>query len=237
LPGRRVSFRAFAEASRRRFMRAVDPKRRFNCADQHDPSWQERAEAAVQLFAGSSSERAATHRLAVADLGCGNERLQPVLQRSLGQELDYQGYDLHPQSARVIRLDLRAGLPARTFDVVFGLGVLEYLDDIPTFAVRLREISGAAVVSYVTTDLADSLAPAERRKRSWLTDYTRRELDTIFVDAGFDTVDFTWTNAGHTGLWLLTSGQPSSAARRSPSSSGDQSPTSSRGSSNGRDSA
>jgi hypothetical protein len=199
-----VGFRAVANMSRRRLMLFIDPKRRFNCADQHDPSWQERAEVAAQLVVGSTATSATTGRLNVADLGCGNERLLPVLQGAFAQPFDYQGYDLHPQSPRVIRLDLQAGLPEQTFDVVFGLGILEYLDDVPLFVERLRAICGTAVISYVTTDLPDSLPPSERRKRSWLTDYTRRELETLFSAVGFNCDDFVWTNAGRTGVWLLT---------------------------------
>lgn len=88
--------RASVAEGRRRLMVLVDPKRRFNCADQDDPSWHERAETAVRLFSGSRNRKGRTVRLEVADLGCGNERLRSVLQQSLAQPFDYQGYDLHP---------------------------------------------------------------------------------------------------------------------------------------------
>ena len=125
-----------------------------------------------------------------------------MLRRTLPIDVDYQGYDLHPQSPAVEQLDVRGDLPARTFDVAFGLGLLEYLDDVDGFLLRLRPLCRAAVLSYVTTDAPDSLPPGDRRQRSWLTDYTREELDARIDAAGFTRRDFVWTNEGHTGLWL-----------------------------------
>jgi hypothetical protein len=195
--------RSLLRAARRRLLVAIDPKRRFNCADQDDPSWQERAEVAAELVARSLPTLGKRESVAVADFGCGNERLLPVLRRTLPVTVDYQGYDLHPQSPSVIQLDVQGELPARTFDVAFGLGLLEYLDDVAGFLRRLRPHSRLAALSYVTTDAPDSLPSAARRERSWLTDYTREELDAVVESAGFSQRDFAWTNAGHTGLWLL----------------------------------
>src|SRR5438067_3352851 len=133
-----MDVRSLLRAGRTRLLVAVDPKRRYNCADQLDPSWEERAEAAAQLARRSLPALGVTGSLRVADLGCGNERLQPVLRRTLPIDVDYQGYDLHPQSPAVEQLDVRGDLPARTFDVAFGLGLLEYLDDVDGFLLRLR---------------------------------------------------------------------------------------------------
>jgi hypothetical protein len=176
-------------------------RRRFNCQDQDAPDWEKRAEAAVGLvrtaFASSSGER-----LQVADLGAGNQRLRSILERELDVPCDYHAYDIRPQSPDVERLDVERTLPERRFDVVFCLGLLEYLRDLDDFASRLRTICRFAVVSYVVTDPPGSLDPAARRTRGWLTDLTRSDVDALFRRNGYIQASFVPTSGGRTGLWL-----------------------------------
>jgi hypothetical protein len=152
-------------------------------------------------------------RLQVADLGAGNRRLRSVLERVLTVPFDYHAYDIRPQSEDVQRLDVQQALPDRRFDVVFCLGLLEYLRDPGDFAARLRPICSLAVVSYVITDAPDSLDPPRRRKRGWRTDLTRVEVELLFGECGYTREALTLVNEGHTGLWLWsTAGAPTRQA-------------------------
>jgi hypothetical protein len=186
----------------RRSLKRRDPRRRYNCQDQCSPAWEERAEEAVTLLVASPVDLTARGRLQVGDLGAGNQRLLRVLERDLAVPIEYHAYDLHPQAKEVHRIDLQCELPPRVFDVVFCLGLLEYLRDLDHFVSRLHSICRRAVVSYVITDPPDSLTPAERRERSWLNDFTQRGLEELFVRHSYTRQAFALTNAGRTGLWV-----------------------------------
>lgn len=174
--------------------------RRFNCHLQESPDWEERAERAVRLWRerGATSPRPAD----VADLGAGNERLRAVLERELDGAVAYHGYDLHPQQRSIHRVDLRASLPARRFDAVFCLGVIEYLEDPADFLRRVAGICDEAVTSYVVSDSPDRLSSSDRRARGWLSDHTRESFEALARDAGLQPVAFEAIDRGRTGLWL-----------------------------------
>jgi len=199
-----------AESLKKKAAELVDPRRKYNCQDQDHSSWDERAEAAVGLLASASSELSAGP-LEIADFGCGNERLRGVLSERLALPFQYQGYDLHPQSEHVERLDVKRSLPQRRFDVVFCLGLVEYLQDVELFVRRLADVCSTAVASYVVTDAAAALSSAERRKRRWLSDYTKTELEEIFQSSGFVCEASTTVDNGATEIWLWTARRPESS--------------------------
>jgi hypothetical protein len=155
------------------------------------------------------SERA----LQVADLGAGNKRLFGVLRRTLERPFGYHPYDLHPQSEDVRQIDVEQALPDRAFDVVFCLGLLEYLRDLDRFVSGLRAICRYTIVSYVITDPADSLEPAERRRRGWLTDLDRAGIEDLFLRHSYTRQAFALTSAGMTGLWLWETASDDAALR------------------------
>lgn len=181
-------------------------RRRYNCEGQTDASWDERARAAVDMARTALDRR--TGPLAVADLGCGNERLHPLLRARYGDRLTYQGYDLHPQGATSIRLDVaHDDLP--TADLTFVLGVVEYLEDPTTFLRRLARASSAAVVSYSVVDSAEPLTDEQRRARGWCHHYTGDSFAELLRAAGFALIDTKRVSRGRTQLW--------SCLRRTPS--------------------
>jgi hypothetical protein len=187
-----------------RLLRALDARkrrRRFNCHDQDEASWDDRADQAVGLLAAAEAASSGA-RLTVADLGAGNQRLRSVLERMLAAPVDYHAYDIRPQAENVRRLDVQKALPEQRFDVVFCLGLLEYLRDLDDFVCRVGKICRYAVVSYVITDPPDALDSSARRDRGWLTDLTRSGLEDLFDRHGYTRESFAFTNAGHTGVWL-----------------------------------
>jgi hypothetical protein len=193
---------ALASKLREVLLRTRYPRRRYNCQDQASPAWENRAEEAVALLVASPIGRTPDVRLQVGDLGAGNQRLLRVLERELTVPFDYHSYDLHPQAREVRRIDFERELPSRSFDVVFCLGLLEYLRDLDHFVSRLCAICRRAVVSYVITDPPDSLAPAERRERGWVNDLTQMGIEELFGRHSCTRQAFVLTNVGRTGLWL-----------------------------------
>lgn len=183
----------------------------FNLADSASPRWEERAETAVALLA-ANAENLRWDRsvgLRIADFGAGNERLQRVLASRLRQPHRYAAFDLHPQSERVVELDVTRELPNDDFDVVFCLGLLEYVEPLRPFLAKLGERYSALLISYTLFDAPHPLTRRERRKRGWLTDYTRAELQRELESLGFETRGFRLTNQERTGVWLVVG--PSSA--------------------------
>lgn len=185
---------------RRTVAALVDPRRRFNCQNQDRPAWDERAEKAVDLLRRFQGRNQATDTLRVADLGCGNERLRRILDDRLQRPFDYVGYDLYPQSEQVARLDVEREKLPNAFDVVFCLGLLEYLANPELFARRLRHACRIAIVSYALADAAEGPSLSERRKLGWRNDYTKANVAQIFETSGFVREEFELSGA--TGLWL-----------------------------------
>jgi SAM-dependent methyltransferase len=181
-------------------------RHRFNCGTQDRVAWDERADAAVALLASSRPSLDTGGELRIADLGCGNQRLRRHLERRLGRSFEYAGYDLLPQSDDVRRLDVERALPDGRFDVVFCLGLLEYLRDVSSFARRLRGGCRAAVTSYVTAGTPGGLSRGQRRRHGWRSHHTESDLTGIFLSSGFERRAFTTVHDGATGIWLWSAG-------------------------------
>jgi hypothetical protein len=176
---------------------------RFHCDQQASSSWQGRAETAADLWREHHDGwlPAGRSHLRIADFGAGNERLRAVLNRKLRQPHVYVAYDLHPQKASTICLDLLEGVP-RGFDVVFCLGLLEYLPTDSDFIAGLRGAGQFVIVSYNFADCIHPLTVPEREKWGWLSHRTRAELEAVFSANGFVREDFVVTDAGKQGVWL-----------------------------------
>jgi hypothetical protein len=178
---------------------------RFNLQDQDDPSWQRRAERAVDMWARGRPVGDRGGTVSIADFGCGNERLRDVLADRLSDPFNYQGYDLEPQSPTAIKLDLQHELPDRTFDLGFTLGLLEYLEDVEAFLRRLGRVAGFAITTYVISDSPDRLSETERLGRGWRSHYSREGFAELCRTTGWMPLDFELIDDGRTGLWLLRS--------------------------------
>lgn len=177
----------------------------FNLADAGSPRWDERANAAVALMAEHLHEirDAPAAPVKVADFGAGNERLRKVLASCLQQSYTYSPFDIHPQSDAVAKIDLTRDLPAEDFDVVFCLGLLEYVEPLQPFLRRLAGRYPFLVVSYALFDAPHRLTPQERRERGWRTDYTRQVLEREFAQLSLRVRGFALINQARTGVWLL----------------------------------
>jgi hypothetical protein len=192
-------------AIRRRIGITVQPRRRFNCQDQDGAMWHERAQEAAGLLGRSlDCDVDGLSNLDVGDFGCGKEGLRAVLERTLECSFRYQGYDLHPQSMSVVPLDLEQEVPERHFDIIFSLGLLEYMSDVGSLAKSLQLICDRLVVSYVVVDTAPGAPRASRTRLGWRNHHTRAEIETFFTAAGFALGESAVINGGRTILWLWT---------------------------------
>ncbi|MEH2255590.1 class I SAM-dependent methyltransferase [Nostoc sp.] len=176
---------------------------RFNCDSQSAESWQIRAESAVEmLIANDISLINNINPIKIADFGCGNERLKSVLTAKLGNQFDYYGYDLQPQLESTYKINLESEMPSLNFDVVFCLGLLEYIGDLDNLLAKISEISNFYLISYVVSD-SGAYSPTDISKKVWLHHYSCQELEIKFKKNYLIQKKFKLTNEGKTGLWLL----------------------------------
>ena len=180
--------------------------RAFNCDQQDSPTWDERAAVAAALLRDHLEQRDdSTGPLEIADFGAGNERLRDALARGLPTPHVYRPYDLRPQRPTTVQIDLADELPGRSFDAVFCLGILEYLEDPSAFLDRLSRVTEVAVVSYVVADGSEQLSTDERRARGWLSDLTTSQVEELLARAQLDNVAQRVTNRGRTAVWIAKS--------------------------------
>jgi hypothetical protein len=177
----------------------------FNLEDAGSPSWEERAEVATDLIVANAAQLGWNQSVVVrvADFGAGDERLNRLLQARSAQPYRYTGFDLLPQSESVVELDVTRGLPAERFRHCLLPGLLEYIEPLKPFLACLQPRYPVLVLSYALFDVPNPLT-RERRKRSWLTDYTKEDLERRFENLGFVLLDARLTNRQRTALWLLT---------------------------------
>ena len=113
----------------------------------------------------------------VADIGCG----AMLLERTLPPDCTYIPVDCVPRDTRTLVVDLnKTALPLLNCDIVVGLGVLEYLADVPGFVGQIRR---EAIFSYAPVETAPN---HDRASSGWFNSYTASEMDNIFEAAGFE---------------------------------------------------
>ena len=193
----------------------------FNLDDAGSHRWEERAEAAVELLVGNVDTLRAdpSAGLRIADFGAGDQRLRRILAAQTELQFSYASFDIRPQADSVVQIDLRHELPPGDFDLVACLGLLEYLEEVPTFLDRLAARYPAALLSYSIVDHPAPLTRRQRRSRGWLSDYTTAQFEHELEGAGFARVASRRVSQGRTGIWLVASHSSMAASSSSASSS------------------
>ena len=170
----------------------------YNCSRQGARSWWERTDEAVDLIEkaiadiGGRSPR-------VLDLGCGDGKVAVELARR-GIAVDYQGFDLHPQSAEVRRLDLANDAIEAQGDVAVVLGVLEYLADPAVVLGRVAEVAPRLVVSLAASDL-DRPVDFDPASLNWVYYVDRATFEARLDEAGWRIVERRVTPDQKTAVW------------------------------------
>jgi len=175
-------------------------RRPFNLNDQSSPTWRNRAETAVDLLHSALGD-GGENTLKIADLGCGDKKLEEILKKKLARNFHYRGYDLIPQHDDVTKIDLSSEAPSEHFDVCFCLGVIEYIKDLGAFFRRIASCCDNLILSYKISD-SQAYPPGKVKKMGWQHHYSRKEIEALLFAAGFRSKLFVTIREGKTGLWL-----------------------------------
>lgn len=172
----------------------------FNCNDQSNPNWQERAERCAELVA---SLECASRAFALADIGCGDQKLRQAI-RQRGLACRYQGFDLLPQSEDVAQFDLRFDELPRAYDVAALLGIIEYLDGVEQAFASLASRVPWVVLSHVIRQDA-YYTDARRAELGWRNHFTKDEIFRMLNVSGLTLVRSEMTSDNRTLLMVCRS--------------------------------
>jgi hypothetical protein len=140
---------------------------------EHTGGWTRRAVEAARMLEQCQS---------VVDLGCGGM----LLEKYLPSGITYVPVDVWPRDARTIVVDLNTqALPDNLkADAVAGLGLLEYLFDVPGLVRACSLRYPTAVFTYNITDAAGALS--NRLENAWVNSFSRSELEQILTANGYE---------------------------------------------------
>jgi hypothetical protein len=106
------------------------------------------------------------------------------LAKHLAPSCRYQPADIVARSPDCIVVDLnREGFPTSDCDAVTMLGVLEYVCDPNAILKAARSRHSLMILSYVT-HCAGSIQA--RREMGWFNDFTRRSLEAVLDQCGWN---------------------------------------------------
>ncbi len=138
-----------------------------------DPLWIERAQAAVAFIPDGCH---------VLDIGCGDMQLEARLPTGCR----YTPLDVVRRDKRTVLADLnRVALPVTDADFVVGLGLLEYLFDLPTFLGQVAAQFSRGLFSYHPLERSPR---KDRLSVGWVNALNSPELLALFRHAGFSSI-------------------------------------------------
>jgi hypothetical protein len=153
-------------------------------------SWPLRMEAAWKLFREVLPE--GNQGYEVADFGCGRQELRALLPSGW----TYVPYDWTPRSADTRICDLQRELPEGTQDVIFMLGVLEYLPDPARLLTHALTQARWTVFSCFC-----GWSPWRAWKQGWRGQLSKRGVQQVLRETGVQVRAYRdWRGDG--GLWV-----------------------------------
>lgn len=187
-------FYNYAESDRVAMTRLAIAQRRtlserWTALDENEGrGWSVRAATAAEWLRDSA---------AVVDLGCG----VMTLERHLSRSTRYVPVDVVKRDDRTWVVDLnREPPPTLDAEVAVGLGLLEYIYDVPALIGSLAAHYAVAVFSYNVTD-APGAVP-NRLAHGWVNDLSRSELEAIYLRSGYQ-IKYAASLGERQMLWLL----------------------------------
>lgn len=181
---------------KKRTLEAIDERRTLvsrweTLATEITDSWAIRAQRAAAFLGDIQS---------VADVGCG----MMLLERYLDDNIRYVPLDVVRRDDRTIVVDLnKETLPSDLgVDYIAGLGLLEYLFDVPRLLQQVANHYEGAVFSYNAIDHFTDVE--ERTGHAWVNHYSVDQLDELFLSSGFLIEERVQCDATQT-MWRLRS--------------------------------
>jgi len=125
----------------------------------------------------------------ILDLGCGNSSLKMYLPKGC----KYQGCDIvkREESTIVCDFNLNEYPPIKQYDYVVCSGLIEYINDVPSFLNKLPLYAEQFIFSY-----AQKISSIEGRiEQDWVNHYTTAEFAELLVTLNYR-IKFieTWKN-------------------------------------------
>lgn len=157
-------------------------------------TWPDRMQAAWQMFRAEVPQDSPA--LQVADFGCGQQELRHLLP----QGWSYAPYDYRSRSADTRICDFSQSVPDCQHDVIFMLGVLEYL---PNPARLLRQALTEA--RWTVFSCVCGWAPLRSFREGWNCRLSWSEVEEIISQTGAKVRAYRdWGKGG--GLWVCEKG-------------------------------
>jgi SAM-dependent methyltransferase len=184
-----ISFRRIGSYFKKKFH--VYESRNWKEIEYFDESWKKRINCMAQLID--------QHSKSVLDLGCGKCWLKDILPA----DVKYIGVDYKPRECdNNIVCDFNAGEFPNVFtDVVFCSGVLEYIEELPTFVKKICTITDQVILSYCSTDFTGDLGT--RISRGWKNHSSSLDMIALFLKNDFLLSDISQEIPGHMIIKLL----------------------------------
>lgn len=157
-------------------------------------AWPERMHAAWDMFRAQVPQDEPA--LNVADFGCGQQKLRTLLP----QGWSYAPYDYRSRSPDTRVCDFSETLPDCRHDVIFMLGVLEYL---PAPAKLLRQALSQA--RWTVFSCVYGWAPLRSLREGWSRRLSWSEVEQCIAESGAQVRAYQdWGKGG--GLWVCERG-------------------------------
>ena len=136
-----------------------------------DAAWGQRAQFVARFV---------PRQVSLLDLGCGAMQIEKFLQAGTA----YIPCDLVPRDGRTLVCDFnKEGVPQLPgVGAVTVLGVLEYIQDAPSFIRSLRLYNVPVLISYCPTDLTSHL---DREAQGWVNHFSLAFLSQLIESSGF----------------------------------------------------
>lgn len=120
----------------------------------------------------------------IIEFGAGNM----ALKNHLPPECSYTPSDLYKRHEGILKCDLNVGIEfsLASYDTAVFSGVLEYVYDVDKVFRQLSSSITKVVLSYACTDISN----ADRLRSGWLSDYSKKDLETIFKKYNYQIVEY-----------------------------------------------
>jgi len=161
------------ESKKSDFRRWENPKELFE-------DWNERTSIIAAMVKPNSL---------LIEFGAGNM----CLKKMIPDGCIYTPSDIYARTPEILVCDLNENIPfdLTKYDTAVFSGVFEYVYDVDKVFRQLSESIDNVVLSYACSDISN----ANRLKSGWLSDYSKKELETIFEKYGYQIVEYEeWRN-------------------------------------------